>query len=184
MQVQIYILLLFYYFFFYILLKKEILSNTGTMVRPPPYHILYSKLWRLLWATYQIADAMTDATTDVTMDVDVSVQEETAVSGGLSSFYSSVAVVMAVHPGDLAQADVVVTTAIMTITAAVLLSGLSYYPASVETALFSNRLLLFLKKYVKCRDDSSLTFVRNRESSRYLYKDTPAYFFIYFHMIQ
>lgn len=132
------------------------------MVRPPPYHILYSKLWRLLWATYQIADAMTDATTDVTMDVDVSVQEETAVSGGLSFFYSSVAVVMAVHPGDLAQADVAVMTAIMTITAAVLLSGLSYYPASVETALFSNRLHLFLGKHVKCRGDSSLTFVRNR----------------------
>lgn len=105
---------------------------------------------------------MTDATTDVTMDVDVSVQEETAVSGGLSFFYSSVAVVMAVHPGDLAQADVAVMTAIMTITAAVLLSGLSYYPASVETALFSNRLHLFLGKHVKCRGDSSLTFVRNR----------------------
>ena len=83
--------------------------------------------------------ATTDATTDVTMDVitDAVYSAETAATacaGLLFSSYSAVVETM-VHLVHLTM--VVAATMAMTTTAAVPLSGSSYYPASAEMAAFS-----------------------------------------------
>ena len=83
-------------------------------------------------------DAATDVTTDAITDAVYSAETAVTAHGGLSSSYSSAVAETTVHGVHQMVADVVVTMETTTTTAAVLSSGLSYYPASAETEAFSN----------------------------------------------